>query len=272
MRFAKFPWTLAALFTVGTVLLIAAPSAGAHGSDDLTIDVQYDSLERTVLVIGIDDFGQDLVQVRGKDYLKIGLGGEGLVMKEGAGYPHLPAIYRSVMIPDTAHMQINVLGMEFYEITEVDLLSNRGNILRTVDPATVPFTFGEDYRKNAWFPQEIATLREPYILHDVRGITLEVFPFQYNPVQRVLRVYTDLTVEIVADGTDTFNILDRTVMKKRPDRSFYGIYQNFFLNGGGDRTDPPTEDGDLLIISHGPFMAAMQPLVTCDLERHHQRV
>ena len=108
--------------------------------------------------------------VGGRDYLAVNLEGEGRVMKEGSGYPHLPALYRSIMIPDAAKMEVNVLNQAFTDYTDVDLISSKGDLLRIVDPATVPYTFGDDYNRDAWFPSDIATLREPYILHDVRGV------------------------------------------------------------------------------------------------------
>ncbi|MHC4945021.1 MAG: C25 family peptidase propeptide domain-containing protein, partial [Planctomycetota bacterium] len=240
-------------------LLWSVPGYG-HENHNLTIHVQSNSLERTTLGIEIEDFGQEIVRIDGDNYLKVYLDGEGLVLGDRAGFPLLPAVYRSIMIPDTAKMEVQVLEKNFFEIQDVDLLSNKGNILRTVDPATVPYTFNETYETDAWFPGDLATLRDPYILRDVRGVVVEVFPFQYNPVQKVLRVYTNVVVDVTAVGEGSINILDRSSSSLKPSRSFHALYQNHFLNSTG-RTEPPPEDGDMLVISHGPFMAAMQPFV-----------
>ncbi|MFH2000755.1 MAG: C25 family cysteine peptidase [Planctomycetota bacterium] len=236
-------------------------SATAHDSEDLKIGVECASLDRTVLRMEVAKFHHDVVSIEGSDYLRIGIHGEGVVMREGAGYPELPAIYRSVQIPDEARMEVRVLRHGFYEIHDVNVLPNRGNILRCVDPASVPYTFSDLYEQDVFFPGTLATLREPYILRDVRGVVVEVFPFQYNPVTRTLRVYTHVDVEVRAAGQDTANILDRTVMAPKPDASFGALYAQQFINRAGLRVEPPTETGDLLVICHSAFMTSAQALV-----------
>jgi hypothetical protein len=186
--------------------------------------------------------------------------GAGFIMMDQAGHPQLPMLTESLIIPDSARMEVRVLKSSYHEI-EGDVAPFKGPILRTVDKASVPYTFGEVYKQDAWFPKDLASLRDPFILHDVRGIVVEVYPFQYNPVQHKLRVYTELEVEVVADGPGATNILDRSGGIERPDRSWEAVYMNLFGNYAGNREDPPPEDGDLLVISHGPFMAAMQPFV-----------
>ncbi|MHC4944342.1 MAG: C25 family cysteine peptidase [Planctomycetota bacterium] len=238
-----------------------ASTALAHDSDDVVLDVQYTSLDRTILKLEINDFTRETITLDDRDYLQIGLEGEALAMMDKAGHPHLPVICRSLMIPDTARMAVSVLNKEYVDFHDVDLISYRGTILRTVDPATVPYTFGEVYQKDEWFTNSIATHREPYIMHDVRGMVVEIYPFQYNPVRKVLRFYEELEIEVIAVGKDSINIIDRTITPHKPDRAFSTLYKNHFINHQGNRIEPPLEDGEMLIISHGPFMSAMQPLI-----------
>jgi hypothetical protein len=126
-----------------------------------------------------------------------------------------------------------------------------------VDPATVPYVLGGTYGEDTWFPGKPAALRAPYILHDVRGVTVEVFPFQYNPVRKLLRIHDELTVEVRSAGAGSINVIDRKASPTRRDPSFEALYMNQFLNCGGNRTEPPAEHGSMLVICHGPFMDAM---------------
>jgi gingipain R len=173
----------------------------------------------------------------------------------------LPAFHDSLPIPDDAGMTVNVLRSEYHELEGVDVAPYRGPISRADDPADVPYVFGPEYGTDALYPAEVAALRDPYILHDVRGVVLRVAPMQYNPVTRTLRVFTRIEVEVVASGPGEVNVIDRATFGAHPDRAFHQLYANQFLNFPSYEAPPPADAGDLLVISHGPFMAAMQPLV-----------
>ncbi|MFH1861983.1 MAG: C25 family cysteine peptidase, partial [bacterium] len=102
---------------------------------------------------------------------------------------------------------------------------------------------------------------DPYIMRDLRGQVVEVYAFQYNPVQQVLRIYTSLTVEVYADGIGGANVFERTREFTSMDPEFRQIYRNHFLNF--DETDytPVDEEGPLLVIVHDAFYDAAMPLV-----------
>jgi len=238
-----------------------------YGEEVKTV-VQSDSLDRTVLTYTVEDFDAGKVTIDNRDYQLISVDHAGFVMMGQAGHPQLPALCDSLMIPDTAQMNVEVTKSEFIEISGVDLAPWKGPILRSVDPETVDFVFGEAYGKNEWFPGKLTSLRDPYILHDVRGVVVEVFPFQYNPVQRTLRVYHRIEVEVAKTGESGVNTIDRATFGYKPDTAFEALYMNQFANyslqlrpGSGTRVDPPSENGDMLVICYGSFMANMQPLV-----------
>ena len=66
--------------------------------------------------------------------------------------------------------------------------------------------FGPVYEKDAFYPAELASLGRPYVMRDYRGVTVTVNPFQYNPVKRILRVYTEMTVVVGAVGADEVGV------------------------------------------------------------------
>lgn len=245
----------------GFVVFGLSPAVFAQGGNQVHKAVSYDSLERTEIHLGIKEFERKKVEIDDTEYITLHLPGAAYVSFGEAGQPMLPRLTESFMIPDTAAMKVNVLDSEYDEITDVKIAPSKGTIYRSVDPASVPFTFGAEYEKDEFYPGKLVNPRAPHVIRDVRGMVVEVFPFQYNPVKQVLRVYKRIDIEVVADGESTENIIDRSTMPERPDRSFERIYRNLFSNYDNNRTDPPSEDGSLLIISHGAFMTAMQPLV-----------
>ena len=130
MRASFFLRNVIPVVFAGLALMAFSSTALAHDAEGLDISVQCTSLDRTVLGISINKFEQETITVSGRDYLAVNLEGEGRVMKEGSGYPHLPALYRSIMIPDAAKMEVNVLDQAFTDYTDVDLISSKGDLLR----------------------------------------------------------------------------------------------------------------------------------------------
>jgi hypothetical protein len=175
-----------------------------------------------------------------------------------AGAPELPNVCRSIIIPDDAEMTVRVVSADYYDVKDVAIAPSKGVLPRTVDPDSVPYTFGAEYDTDAFYPGPLATLRTPYVMRDYRGVVIELNPLQFNPQTGVLRVYTDVTLEVVATGLGRANLL--THKPPTLSRTFHQIYSRHFLNYG-ERYEPLDETGDLLIICHDAWIPNMQPFV-----------
>ncbi len=239
-----------------TALLGSAASAAPPPA--VQIDLLQNAPERVVVCYEIGAFTEAPVAIDGAVHWQIQLGKECPDLVAGA--PQLPSINRSLIIPDTARMEVRVLEADFYEVQR-KIAPSKGSILRTVDPATVPHHFGPAYEKDAFYPGTVAALREPYIMRDHRGVTLDVHPFQYNPITETLRVYTTITVEVVNVGPGAVNLL--TDEAPRPlSLAFHQMYTSHFLNYvPEERYVPMDENGGLLILCHGAWMSNMEPFV-----------
>ena len=246
-----------------TVLAAAmlTPSASLAGDDGQAVDVTVleDTPQQIVLDYTFAEPERSAVKIDGQMYELLGLGSESLKMEAGA--PAVPDVSRSVIIPAGSKMGVRVIDSQFYEIEDVDVAPSKGYILRTVDPADVPYTFGKTYEADAFYPGPLATIGEPYIMRDYRGLVVTVNPVQYNPVQRVLRVYTQMTVAVEAVGPGVVNVQAQRVGPRTLSRAFHEIYRSHFVNyGGRTRYDPLDETGDMLIISYDAWVANVQPL------------
>lgn len=245
----------------GALIALLASATFARDGDGVQLRVTSDSPAHSVLTYSIPGYDADAITVDGASYLALSLGESGFHDMSAAGQPQIPALADSLLIPDDARMAASLLSAEWHDVEGVDLLPWRGLIMRNQDPADVPYAFGPVYTQDAFYPASIATLGEPYVLHDARGAVLHVTPFQYNPVQRVLRVYTQVQVEVTAVGPGEVNVIDRASYGVRPDRSWWWIYGNQFANWDSYAVEPPPDHGDLLIISQTQFLATLQPLV-----------
>jgi len=185
------------------------------------------------------------------------------VSTAAAGEPNLPMIAVPAIIGDRALMHIEVAESEFTDYENIEVAPSKGDFPRSIDPEEVPYTYGECYSQDAFFPAQIATLDEPYIHRDVRGQNMMIVPFQYNPVTKVLRVYNRLTLSIVKDGDDNRNIIENRMRSFSLDPEFKAMYENRYINYAESmsRYTPIEEAGELLIICHDAFMTAMQPFV-----------
>jgi hypothetical protein len=220
------------------------------------VSVISSDTDHTVLQLRMGEFERTPVQINGNQYYTLKLSQESETYT--VGEPELPKATRSLQIGDDALVQVRVVSEQHVDLT-MPAAPSKGAISRAVDPETVPYTFSDVYRTDAFYPGVAARLNHPYILRDIRGIALDLYPFQYNPVTNTLRVYTDLTVEVYRAGTDTENVKIRH--DQQIDRGYLEVYRNHFLNWGVTRYDPIGEQGSMLVISHPNFISAMQPFV-----------
>ena len=177
------------------------------------------------------------------------------------GTPDLPKMAQSIIIPDLAHMELSIVESEFVEFFMENLISSKGNLTRNIDPASVPYTFGQAYETDEFYPQDIVFMRNPYIMRTVRGQAIVFQPIQYNPIQRTLRVYTHIKVNIQQNGMSQINPLTRRPAKGGS-REFENIYAEHFLNySTNNRYELLGEQGPMLVVCYGEFMQSMQPFV-----------
>ena len=243
---------LAITALIGTLALSAAAASGGV----VSTQVLEDTPDHIVIRYDLGDFTQTPVFIDHQQYTKITLGKESISLT--AGEPELPTVCRSVRIPDDAEMDIRVLSSEFKEYTGIHVIPSKGSLPRTINPAGVPYTFGSAYSQDAFYPGQLATLRSPYILRDLRGQTVVLNPFQYNPVTMTLHAYTSVTVEVFKTGPGQTNVLQPS--HRKLSRAFNDLYKHQFLNPGL-RYDPLDEEGDLLIICYDAWLPNIAPLV-----------
>ena len=185
--------------------------------------------------------------------------------------PDIYSISQSIIIPDNAKMQIDIDNSNYIEIDNINIAPSKGNLLRTVNPSSINYEYGDSYNQNAFFPGKLADLKKPYIFRNFRGQVVKFYPIQYNPVSKKLRIYTEIIVKITpSESKSAINIFDRSSTKNNNITSeFNQIYKNHFINYSTFNTKYTTlsENGNFLIISHANYLASMQPFVNWKLEK-----
>ena len=181
-----------------------------------------------------------------------------------AGAPDLPMFSIPAIIGDLAEMTVNVIDAQYTDYANMEIAPSKGNFSRQVNPDDVPYTYGEMYQQNAFWPASQAYLEKPYILRDFRGQNIMVRPFAYNPVSKTLRVYENLTIEMtkVSDNGENQKASrkDNTV---KVDPEFRASYDRHFINFGSSEAKYTfiPDAGTMLVVAADQYAADMQPLV-----------
>src|SRR5512138_3420909 len=87
------------------------------------------------------------------------------------GEPDLPKVTSTLIIPAQAGMEARVTASQYRDFENILVAPSKGILTRDIDPAQVPYQFGQIYSDNKFFPDTRAGTREPFILRDLRGQT-----------------------------------------------------------------------------------------------------
>lgn len=214
----------------------------------------------TVITFKLNGFFMNPVKTDNGDAYTISVPNAGTIMEEGE--PDLPKLTASVAISDLALMDVEITSSNFIEYQNIEIAPSKGNIFRDKNPNEIPYRFGRAYQTNDFYPKMLSNLDNPFIIRDVRGQAISVYPFQYNPVTKVLRVYTEITVNIYKVNNQGYNQLIRNSNQQNGINSDYkSIYESAFINYSQPKYTPINETGKMLIISHPSFMDAMKPFI-----------
>ena len=193
---------------------------------------------------------------------------EGKIMTQKKGFAELPYLNASVMLDPYKNVSLDIIAGEYEEISlNHPLVPSRGVIYRDQDPATVPYVIDPRSLTDSWYPVALAENTEPFILRDIRGTSVYVYPFQYNAARQVLRVYKSITVRLVENNTISLNPLSK--MNTSIVREMDGIYRSVFINYPSGNRDDLTigESGDIHVIVTSRDEAAIQPYVQWKKEK-----
>ena len=180
-----------------------------------------------------------------------------------AGAPDLPQFPVPAIIGNMAEMEVSVIKSAFIDYENVEVAPSKGNFSRQIDPESVPYTYGEMYSQNAFYPAEQAYLEAPYIIRDFRGQNIMVRPFNYNPVTKTLRVYHQLTLAMnkMSDNGSNPKVATKAINKVSPEME--ATYDRRFINykENNAKYNFVEDRGEMLVICADQFMAGMQPFV-----------
>ena len=164
--------------------------------------------------------------INGKDYQDFTKSHKVTFMEIGS--PALPYFSESIIVPNKGEISLLIEHDGYIEYENIEISPSKGNLKRNINPSDVPFTFGESYNENKFFPGNLAFLGDVFNLRNTRGVTISFSPYQYNPLTKVIRVYKNIKAKIIVNphikGQKELN----TNYKKND--IFNSIYSNMYIN------------------------------------------
>lgn len=185
------------------------------------------------------------------------------------GNPDLGKYAFTVLLPANGSPKIEVETSDYTEYPNINILPSKGSLKRNVNPKDVALTYGEAYSTDAFFPASRAVVNEPFIYRKVRGASVHVFPYAYNPVTKILRVYHKLKITI---STDASKIGVNSLFANSFEPNLTDVYSNMFVNYKEanllqQRYTAIEEKGSMLIITQPSCASAIQPLADWKMQR-----
>ena len=110
--------------------------------------------------------------------------------------PDLPHINRSFIIQDNSSINVSIITEEFDEYQNINVIPSKGNLTRNLDINSIPYEKGLMYTKNVYFPGNLYSTHDPYILRDFRGQVVQINPYQLNPYTSTIKVYDKVVIKI----------------------------------------------------------------------------
>ena len=240
-------------------LLLTLVSFASFGQQRITLTASNESMVN--ITVDVPEFTTTTVNTPRGEAFVVSI--PKTISGSAAGDPELPLIAIPVIIGDNALMSVEVTKSEYTDYENMEIAPSKGDFPRSINPDDVPYTYGNVYQQDAFFPSVIAKLDEPYIHRDVRGQNIMLSPITYNPVTKVLRVYNHIELSMVNVGVDHRNVITNRTKSFKLDPEFKAIYEKRYINFSQSmsRYNSIADDGELLIICHDEFMNAMEPFV-----------
>ncbi len=190
-----------------------------------------------------------------------------------AEHPEVPLLPVSLAIAGQGHVALEVIEVETRVLTTAPILPSLGQVPRDIDPSSLTRREGDVYRDGGIWPLAAATLGQPYIVRDARGVTVQVAPVRWDAVHGQIIAMRRIVLRVTTRGVDGVNALPAA--KAASDGFFRSVTSRLFANAsvtarddGKAQGDPdPTASARMIVVCGDALASATQPFVTWKRQR-----
>ncbi|TSJ48197.1 C25 family cysteine peptidase [Fluviicola chungangensis] len=238
-----------------TLLSLCSILLGSFISQAQYFQLKSEDSESIRLVQQFEEKSFDYKEINGQ--MMIDFSKSFRVLSQEKGAPALPLFHTTVQLPDNGSPQIEVTFDEVIIYDNVLVAPSKGSMKRNVAPSSVAYSFGAAYSSNAFYPAEPVNLKTPFIWRSMRGVVVEVSPYQYNPVTKKLVVYKGIHIQ-VKKNTGIHGVNE---LSGQTDPVMQPVQQKFVLNPKSEKYVPMEESGSMLFIAAPAMIEEITPLV-----------
>ncbi|MFQ5676134.1 MAG: C25 family peptidase propeptide domain-containing protein [bacterium] len=195
MRFSRLKIHIGFFF----LSIMAIPVVGQKSKN--AFEIHELSSNKVVFSINPINIKLSPLAVNGRNYNKITALNYGMTSK--AGQPMLPETAALLLVPNGAYTKVTVLESQFEEIPGIFAGPVPVTDQQTQSENRV-FQYEEDssiYQQDSYWPGNLAILTDIKTFRGQKVARIQVNPVQYNPIQRTLRVYKRLKIQVTFDET-----------------------------------------------------------------------
>jgi len=121
---------------------------------------------------------------------------DGCLSPNQAGAPNLPGYGRYIVVPNGATAKVEIISSEIETIRDLNV-APAPVITPEPDIDKICYEKNADlYRRDVFYPANPVGISDPITIRGIDMIILEVTPFQYNPVTKILRIYRHLSLKV----------------------------------------------------------------------------
>ena len=255
--------TLIILLSAVSMVPVGAADAVRIVSDigNETAGLRVDQSSKTEAQVDLEVTAVELspISLNGIDYQEVQLPEtEFLFAGEFAeeGEPALPVLTTYLAVPDQAGIEFTIEYSGFDIIEDVDIPPAQPVQMES-GQEPVPFTLDQaTYSRDEFYPGNLAEVHDPVIMRDLRMVQISMYPAQYNPVTRQLKIYRDLSVSLSFTGENIVN--PKMTRHEYLSDGFYPIYRSMVANFDQFFSTTEVRRGGYLILAQDQFVDTLQ--------------
>jgi len=240
-------------FIITTILILIFSSSLLFASSGYNVNFSEPASGEINLDFDLVNYNLDQITKDGVIYSTINF--ENSVTTKKSGFAELPFIHSAVQLSDTKNVTTEVIANDYVEYQlDHPLLPSRGTIYRNQDPSSIPYVIADASITDEFYPGNIANTMEPFIIRDIRGSVVYVYPFQYNAQNNILRVYENVTVKLTDNGSTPINAINNA--PQRMTKAMNSLYRTVFINYSETRFEHELDEFGSILVIHTPRDAA----------------
>ena len=240
-------------FIITTVLVLAFCSSLLFASSGYNVNFSEQANGEITLDFDLGNYKVEQITKDGVIYSTINF--ENSVTTKKSGFAELPFIHAAVQLSNTKNITTEVIANDYVEYQlDHPLLPSRGIIYRNQDPSLIPYEIADASITDEFYPGNIANTMEPFIIRDVRGSIVYVYPFQYNAQNNILRVYENVTVKLIENSSTSINPINN--VPQRMTKAMNSLYRSVFINYTETRFEHELDEFGSILVIHTPRDAA----------------